>query len=102
MLDVSLTFIAGFLFLLGIYTLKPYVNCEGKNMAALNWLLYVLWYCITWVGISFVVMNARVGHVKATSTGIFLFFGLSIILAVVLARLVGFMGKKKENTSIAT
>ncbi len=100
MLDVVLTFVAGFLFLFGIYTLKPYANREDKKTAILNWFLYGLWYCTTLLGVSFIVINARIGHVKATSTGIFLFFGLSIVIAVILARLLGLLGKQKKNNSI--
>ncbi|HWQ41000.1 MAG TPA: dehalogenase, partial [Desulfosporosinus sp.] len=77
------------------------VNRVDKKRIVLNWFLLGVWYLITWTGISFVVINSRVGHVKATSTGIFLFFGLSIILAVVIARLLGFLGKLKTNSSTA-
>ncbi|RJE47049.1 dehalogenase [Dehalobacter sp. MCB1] len=93
LLGVFLVFVAGIAFLAGILALKPFMKRENKIMTVLNWSLYVIWYLITCTGISFVFLNSRVGHVKATSTGIFLFFGLSVIFAVILARLLGLLGK---------
>lgn len=97
-----LVFLAGVLFLAGLLFIKPRANTDKKWKTILNWVLYVAWYAITWMGISFIYINASVGHVKATSTAIFLFLGISVVLAVVLARLLGFFGKqqKKENTSL--
>lgn len=92
-----LIFIAGILFLAGILFIKPYAKKELKWKTILNWSLYVIWYAITWIGISFVYINASVGHVKATSTAIFLFLGISAVLAVILARLLGFIGVKKTK-----
>jgi len=95
-----LTFLAGVLFFFGILFIKPRAKKDLMWKTVLNWSLYVIWYAITWMGISFIYINASVGHVKATSTAIFLFLGISVVLAVVLARLLGFIGMKKTgNTS---
>lgn len=94
-----LIFIAGMLFLAGILFVKPRVKQEQMWKTVLYWSLYVIWYGITWMGISFVYINASVGHVKATSTAIFLFLGISAALAVILARLLGFIGVKKTGES---
>jgi hypothetical protein len=88
-----LVFISGMLFLAGILFIKPRAKQDVQWKTVLNWALYVLWYAITGIGISFIYINSKVGHVKATSTAIFLFIGLSILLAVILARLLGFLGK---------
>jgi len=95
-----LVFLAGLLFLAGILFIKPRAKKELRWKTILNWSLYVVWYGITWIGISFIFINASVGHVKATSTAIFLFLGISVVLAVVLARLLGFIGAKKKETTL--
>jgi len=96
-----LVFLAGILFLAGGLFLKTRAKHELKWRTILNWTLYVVWYAITWMGISFIYINASVGHVKATSTAIFLFLGISVVLAVILARLLGYIGvKKKSNESL--
>ncbi|WP_368292964.1 dehalogenase [Dehalobacter sp. TBBPA1] len=92
-----LVFIAGILFLAGILLIKPYAKQAKRWKTVLNWSLYIIWYGMTWIGISFVYVNASVGHVKATSTAIFLFLGISVVLAVILARLLGFIGIKKTG-----
>jgi len=92
-----LIFLAGVLFLAGILFIKPRAKREQMWKTVLNWTLFVIWYAITWMGISFIYINASVGHVKATSTAIFLFGGMSLVLAVVLARLLGFIGVKKPG-----
>ncbi|MEA4901524.1 dehalogenase [Desulfitobacterium sp.] len=102
MFDVVLIFVVGMLFLAGILALRPYANKGDKKKTILNWFLYGIWFLITCVGLSFVVLNSRVGHVKATSTGVFLFFGLSIIIGVLLARLLGFIGNKQKQQNLTT
>jgi drug/metabolite transporter (DMT)-like permease len=94
-----LIFLAGMLFLAGILFIKPRAKQELKWKTVVNWSLYVVWYGTTWTGISFIYINLSVGHVKATSTAIFLFLGISVVLAVVLARLLGFIGLKKTGTT---
>ncbi|AHF09357.1 hypothetical protein [Dehalobacter restrictus] len=99
-----LIFVAGVLFLAAILFIKARAKMEQMWRTVINWVLFVIWYAVTWTGISFIYINASVGHVKATSTAIFLFGGLAIVLAVVLARLLGFItiGKtKKANTEQA-
>lgn len=92
-----LVFLAGILFLAGIFFIKPRAKQDIKWKTVLNWALYVLWYAITGIGVSFIYINSKVGHVKATSTAIFLFIGLSVILAVILDRLLGFLGKTPKD-----
>lgn len=95
-----LVFVAGILFLAGILFIRPRARQEIVWKTVLNWSLYVFWYAITWIGISFIYINSRVGHVKATSTAIFLFLGISVVLAVVLARCLGFIGAKKAGKTV--
>jgi drug/metabolite transporter (DMT)-like permease len=100
MMSTFLIFIAGMLFLAGILLIKPRAKREQRWKTVLNWSLYVVWYAITWVGISFIYINCSVGHVKATSTAIFLFLGISLVLAIALARLLGFIGVKKTGGTV--
>ncbi|MGI1659253.1 MAG: dehalogenase [Desulfitobacterium sp.] len=95
-----LVFLFGILFLAGIMFIKPRAKQDQNWKTILNWTLYVLWFAITGMGISFIYINSSVGHVKATSTAIFLFLGLSVVLAVVLARLLGFIGEQRKNTGL--
>jgi len=99
MMGTFLIFLAGVLFLAGILFIKPRAKREQMWKTVVNWALFVIWYGITWMGISFVYMNASVGHVKATSTAIFLFLGISVVLAVVQARLLGFIGVRKAGST---
>jgi len=96
MMSTFLIFLAGILFWAGILFIKPRAKKEKNWQTALVWALYVIWFLITCMGISFVYINASVGHVKATSTAIFLFGGISVVLAVVLARILGFIGAKSK------
>ncbi|NLI90796.1 MAG: dehalogenase [Peptococcaceae bacterium] len=100
-MSTLLIFLAGILFLAGVLFIKSRVmqNKTWKNVAV--WTVFVVWFFITCIGVSFVYINASVGHVKATSTAIFLFGGISVVFAVALARALGFIGvKKKANESI--
>jgi len=96
-MSAFLIFLAGALFLGGILFIKPRAKKDKVWKAVLNWTLYVAWYAFTWMGFSFVYINSSVGHVKATSTAVFLFLGVSVVLAFVLARLLGFIGAKKSD-----
>lgn len=98
-MSTFLVFLAGIIFLAGVLFIKPRAKQEQMWKTVLNWVLYVSWFAITSIGISFVYINSSVGHVKATSTAIFLFLGISVVLAVVLARLLGFIGVKKNTGS---
>ncbi len=92
-----LVFLFGILFLAGIIFIKPRAMQKQLWRTILNWALYILWFAITGTGVSFIYINSSVGHVKATSTAIFLFLGLSVIFAFILARLLGFIrGQKKD------
>ncbi|MPN13975.1 hypothetical protein SDC9_161301 [bioreactor metagenome] len=96
-MSTFLIFLAGVLFLAAILFIKPHVKQEKKWQNVLIWVLYVVWFLITCMGVSFVYINAGVGHVKASSTAIFVFGGISVILAIVLARILGFIGGKKST-----
>lgn len=98
-MSTFLVFVAGIIFLAGILFIKPRAKQKEMWKTVVNWILYGTWFAITCVGISFVYINSSVGHVKATSTAIFLFLGISVVLAVILARLLGFFGVKKENSN---
>lgn len=95
-MSILLLFLAGIIFLAGILFIKPHVRRAVRWQNVLIWAGYVSWFGITAMGISFVYLNAGVGHVKATSTAIFLFGGLSVILAIVMARVLGFLGSGKK------
>ncbi|HHV65157.1 MAG TPA: dehalogenase [Peptococcaceae bacterium] len=94
-----LVFLAGMLFMAAIFFIKPRAKQKEIWKTVLNWVLFVVWYAITWMGISFIYINASVGHVKATSTAIFLFLGISVVLGFILARLLGFIKVKKVSDS---
>jgi FtsH-binding integral membrane protein len=94
-MGVFLMFIAGIIFLAGILFVRSKIRPTKTAQKAAAWVLYILWYSITLLGVSFIYINAGVGHVKATSTAIFLFLGLSVVLAVILARVLGLLGARK-------
>ncbi|MCM1566118.1 MAG: dehalogenase [Dehalobacter sp.] len=94
-----LIFFAGILFLAGILFIKPHAKKDVMWKTVLVWALYVIGSIVLWMGISFVYINAAVGHAKATSTAIFLFGGIAVVIAVILARLLGFIGTKKVKDS---
>lgn len=100
-MSTFLIFLAGALFLAGILYIRPRAQKDKMWKTVLNWALYAIWYATTWMGISFVYINSSVGHVKATSTAIFLFLGISVILAVILARLLGFIPAKKARETMS-
>ncbi|RJE48529.1 MULTISPECIES: dehalogenase [unclassified Dehalobacter] len=97
-MSTFLIFLAGILFLAGVLFIKPRAKQDKAWKTVIIWTLYVIFFAIACMGVSFVYINASVGHVKATSTAIFLFGGISVVLAVVLARLLGFItvGKTKK------
>jgi hypothetical protein len=100
-MSTFLIFLAGILFLAAVLFVKPRAKREKIWQIVLIWALFVVWFIIVCMGVSFVYINASVGHVKASSTAVFLFGGISLVLAVVLARILGFIGvKKKVNESI--
>ncbi|RJE48534.1 MULTISPECIES: dehalogenase [unclassified Dehalobacter] len=100
-MSTFLIFLAGILFLAGGLFIKPRAKQDKTWKTVIIWILYIIFFAVACMGISFVYINASVGHVKATSTAIFLFGGISLILAVVLARVLGFIGaKKKVNNSL--
>ncbi len=100
-MSTFLIFLAGILFLAGVLFIKPRAKQDKIWKTVIIWTLYVIFFVIACMGISFVYINASVGHVKATSTAIFLFGGISLILAVVLARVLGLLvQRKKVNDSL--
>ncbi|SHN50230.1 dehalogenase [Desulfitobacterium chlororespirans] len=97
-MSILLIFMAGMLFLAGILFIYSRIGREPRRKNLLCWGLYLIWYGITWTGISFVYINASVGHIKATSTAIFLFGGISVVLAIVLARLLGLISTNRKGS----
>ncbi len=95
-----LIFLAGVLCLAGILFIKPRAKREQMWKTVVNWALFVTWYGITWMGISFVYINASVGHVKATSTAIFLFSGDICGSCRCSGPLLGFIGVKKAGNTV--
>lgn len=59
------------------------------------WFLGVAWYAWVVTGVSFAYLNLVGHHPKAASVGITFFGIIAIILAFVIARVTGFIGKKK-------
>jgi uncharacterized membrane protein len=92
-LSTFLVFFSGAIFLGLIIVIKNKAMQGPIWRRVVNWLLYALWFGMTMIGISFIYINSSVGHVKATSTAIFVFLGISVVLAVVLARVLGYFGK---------
>ncbi len=95
-MSTFLIFLAGILFLAGVLFIKPRARQNKTWKTVAVWALYVIFFLIAATGASFVYINASVGHTKATSTAIFLFGGISLVLAVVLARILGFINTKKN------
>lgn len=101
-MSTFLIFVAGMLFLAGILLVKPRIKQDKVWKNVLVWALFVVWFFITCIGVSFVYLNAGVGHVKATSTAIFLFGGISVVLAIILARILGFININARKSSSQT
>ncbi|MGI1659251.1 MAG: dehalogenase [Desulfitobacterium sp.] len=101
-MSTLLIFIAGMLFLAGILFVKPKIRMDKVWKNVLIWALYGFWFFMTCIGVSFVYLNAGVGHVKATSTAIFLFGGISVVLAIILARILGIITIKARKGSSET
>jgi FtsH-binding integral membrane protein len=98
-MSTILIFAAGILFLAGVLWLKSRANSGVLWRKIVNWAVYALWFGITMMGVSFIYINTSVGHVKATSTAVFVFLGASVVLVLILARLLGFLSAK--NTASA-
>ncbi|MDR1603292.1 MAG: dehalogenase [Gracilibacteraceae bacterium] len=97
-MSVVLIFLSGAIFIAAVLFIHKRLQKQaGKTSGkVLTWVLFGLLYLAAATGISFCYINASVGHVKATSTAIFLFGGVAIVLAVVLARMLGFIGAGKS------
>jgi uncharacterized membrane protein len=87
-----LIFLAGVVFLAAVLALRKRLQSGKTGNKILAWVLFGLLYLAAAVGFSFCYINASVGHVKATSTAIFVFGGIAVVLAVILARVLGFIG----------
>lgn len=97
-----LVFICGMLFMAGIsYIMIPRAKSNNKVLTVVNWILYVLICADLAMGASFCYINSSFGHEKATSTAIFLFFGTAIVMIVIWARTMGFIGGKKQKGETA-
>ncbi|EQB21229.1 membrane docking protein [Dehalobacter sp. UNSWDHB] len=96
-MSIVLIFLFGILFLAGILCIKPRATKDVMWKTVLVWALYGVGNTVLWMGVSFVYINTSVGHAKATSTAIFLFGGIAVVVAVILARMLGFIGNKKVN-----
>lgn len=96
MLGTILLILAGALFFAGIvYLMIPRAKKDKAWKTVINWILYIIIALDLGCGISFMYINMQVGHAKATSTAIFIFIGSAIVLAIILARLLGLFGGKK-------
>jgi hypothetical protein len=91
-MSVVLIFLSGVIFLAAVLAIRKRLQSGKAGNKPLAWVLFGLLYLAAAVGISFCYINAAVGHVKATSTAIFLFGGIAVVLAVILARVLGFIG----------
>ncbi|WP_368294178.1 dehalogenase [Dehalobacter sp. TBBPA1] len=96
-MSIFLIFLFGILFLAGILFINSRATKEVMWKTVLVWALYGIGNAVLWMGVSFVYINSSVGHAKATSTAIFLFGGIAVVVAVILARMLGFIGIKKVN-----
>lgn len=96
-MSTIIVFLVGIAFLVCILFLRPRIQKQKTWQKVVSWILFVLWYAVTCAGISFVFINASIGHAKATSTAVFIFGGVSVILLVVLARVVGIIRGPKKS-----
>jgi hypothetical protein len=104
-----LIFLGGIVFLALVLLIKDRAMKGPTWKKILNWVLFAGFIFVTYTGISFIYINASVGHVKATSTAVFVFLGTALVLAIILMRLLGYInigsltrGSAKETTSEAT
>ncbi|MDR0434345.1 MAG: dehalogenase [Gracilibacteraceae bacterium] len=91
-MSVVLIFLAGAVFIAAALAIRKRLQARKTGAKILAWILFALLYLAAAVGFSFCYINMSVGHVKATSTAVFLFGGVAVVLAVVLARVLGFIG----------
>lgn len=92
-----LAFLLGAIAVIGAVWLLSFLRARDKRLNWYIWASIVLWYLWTVAGISFVFINAAGKHAKAASTGAFIFFIVSIIAGVLLARVIGFLNQSKGS-----
>jgi predicted membrane protein len=102
-----LIFLSGIVFLALILLIKDRAMQGPLWKKIVNWVLFAIFIFVTYTGISFIYINSSVGHVKATSTAVFVFLGTALVLAIILARLLGYLdvgkltqGLRKEKANV--
>jgi len=86
------TFLAGALAVVLALWLARVLRSRGLERKWHLWLAAGAWYLWTVLGISFVFINMAGRHAQAASVGALLFFGVSVFVGVLLARICGLLG----------
>ncbi|MEW6621960.1 MAG: hypothetical protein AB1420_02310 [Bacillota bacterium] len=92
------TFVAGVVGTVIIIWLYNYSQNHGK-IKWYKWFGVITWYLWTIYGISFVYLNIVYHETRAATIGAFMFFVISIIGAILLARTIGILktaGQKSD------
>jgi len=101
-MGIFLVFLAGALFVAGIiYIMLPKAKSGKKWLTVINWVLYVVFFLDFWTGVSFIYLNAGYSHAKAVSVAIFVFMGSAVVLGLILARFLGFLGGKSKVKGVS-
>ncbi|MFX4262382.1 hypothetical protein ACOBQJ_09270 [Pelotomaculum propionicicum] len=90
-----LSFLLGVIAVIGVVWLLGFLRMRDIRLKWYVWASIAVWYLWTVAGISFVSINAAGKHAKAASTGAFIFFIVTIIAGVLLARLIGVLNPSK-------
>lgn len=90
-----LAFLLGAIAVIGVFWLLSFVRARDKQIKWQVWVSIAIWFLWTLAGISFVLINAAGKHAQAASTGAFIFFIVTIIAGVLLARVTGVLRTSK-------
>lgn len=92
-----LAFLLGVIAALGVIWLLNFLRARDSRLKWYVWASIAAWYLWTVAGISFVIINTAGKHTKAASTGAFIFFIVTILAGVLLARLIGIFNPLKRS-----
>lgn len=87
---------AGTAWALSVLTSK--CRMQGLKIRWYWWAALATWYLWTLCGISFVTINMTGGHAKATTVGAFVFFSVTAIGGLALARVFGILPKAGKSS----
>jgi len=92
-----LAFFFGAVAVLGVIRLLQFSKARDARLKWHVWVAVAAWYFWTVAGISFVIINVADKHFKAAGTGAFIFFMVTVLAGVLLARLTGIFNPFKSS-----